>query len=73
VLRAGKAELPHIWGWVSPEEARSVKQTNPEMSATPYVVIAQGAVRRPPAVREGLPPSRRLRHRHAALYTWLDK
>src|SRR4029077_15410828 len=25
VLRAGKAELPHIWGWVSPEEARSVE------------------------------------------------
>ena len=36
VLRAGKAELPHIWGWVSPEEARSLKQTNPEMSVTPY-------------------------------------
>src|SRR5512147_1774557 len=36
VLRAGKAELPHIWGWISPEEARSLKQTNPGMSVMPY-------------------------------------
>ena len=44
VLRAGKAELPHIWGWISPEESRSLKQTNPEMSVTPYQVIGQGFI-----------------------------
>jgi peptide/nickel transport system substrate-binding protein len=44
VLRAGKAELPHIWGWISPEESRALKQTNPEMSVTPYQVIGQGFI-----------------------------
>jgi ABC-type transport system substrate-binding protein len=44
VLRAGKAELPHIWGWISPEEARSLKQTNPEMSVNPYQVIGVGFI-----------------------------
>ena len=44
VLRAGKAELPHVWGWISPEEARSLKQTSPEMSVTPYQVIGQGFI-----------------------------
>ena len=44
VLRAGKAELPHIWGWISPEESRSLKQTNPEMSVTPYQVIGMGFI-----------------------------
>ncbi|MBI3636830.1 MAG: ABC transporter substrate-binding protein, partial [Candidatus Rokubacteria bacterium] len=44
VLRAGKAELPHVWGWVSPEEAKALKKTNPEMSVTPYRVIGQGFI-----------------------------
>src|SRR6267143_492883 len=61
VLRAGKAELPHIWGWVSPEEARSVKQTNPEMSVTPYVVIAQGFI----YLRTDQPPFNDVRVRRA--------
>jgi peptide/nickel transport system substrate-binding protein len=39
VLRAGKAELPHIWGWISPEEAKALQKTNPELSITPYKVI----------------------------------
>src|SRR6267378_4723766 len=44
VLRAGKAELPHVWGWISPEEARSLKQTTPDMMVTPYRVIGQGFI-----------------------------
>jgi ABC-type transport system substrate-binding protein len=33
VLRAGKAQLAHIWGWVSPEEARALKQTSPRCAS----------------------------------------
>src|SRR4030095_8658031 len=42
VLRAGKAELPHIWGWVSPEEARALKGT--DLVVTPHRVIGQGFI-----------------------------
>ena len=42
VLRAGKAELPHIWGWVSPEEARALKGT--DLVVTPHKVIGQGFI-----------------------------
>jgi peptide/nickel transport system substrate-binding protein len=61
VLRAGKAELPHVWGWVSPEEARSLKQTNPEMSVTPYRVIGQGFI----YLRTDQPPFNDVRVRRA--------
>jgi peptide/nickel transport system substrate-binding protein len=42
LLRAGKAELPHIWGWLSPDEAKSVNKTNPELMTTRHQVIGQG-------------------------------
>jgi peptide/nickel transport system substrate-binding protein len=61
LLRSGKAELPHIWGWVSPEEARSLKQTNPEMSVTPYRVIGQGFI----YMRTDQPPFNDIRVRRA--------
>jgi peptide/nickel transport system substrate-binding protein len=61
VLRAGKAELPHIWGWISPEEARTLKQTNPEMSVTPYKVIGQGFI----YLRTDQPPFNDVRVRRA--------
>jgi peptide/nickel transport system substrate-binding protein len=61
VLRAGKTELPHIWGWISPEEAKSLKQTNPEMSVTPYTVIAQGFI----YLRTDQPPFNDVRVRRA--------
>jgi peptide/nickel transport system substrate-binding protein len=61
VLRAGKAELPHVWGWISPEEARSLKQTNPEMSVTPYKVIGQGFI----YLRTDQPPFNDVRVRRA--------
>src|SRR5882762_9810391 len=44
LLRAGKAELPHIWGWLSPDEAKSVQKTNPELSVVRHQVIGQGFV-----------------------------
>ena len=61
VLRAGKAELPHIWGWISPEESRALKQTNPEMSVTPYQVIGQGFI----YMRTDRPPFNDVRVRRA--------
>jgi ABC-type transport system substrate-binding protein len=61
VLRAGKAELPHVWGWISPEEARSLKQTNAEMSITPYRVIGQGFI----YMRTDQPPFNDVRVRRA--------
>ncbi|MBI4610099.1 MAG: ABC transporter substrate-binding protein [Candidatus Rokubacteria bacterium] len=44
LLRAAKVELAHIWGWLSPEQAKPLKQTNPEMVMTPHVVIGQGKI-----------------------------
>jgi peptide/nickel transport system substrate-binding protein len=61
VLRAGKAELPHIWGWISPEEARSLRRTNPEMSVTPYQVIGVGFI----YMRTDQPPFNDVRVRRA--------
>jgi peptide/nickel transport system substrate-binding protein len=61
VLRAGKAELPHIWGWISPEEAKSLQKTNPEISLTPYQVIGQGYI----SFRTDQPPFDDVRVRRA--------
>jgi peptide/nickel transport system substrate-binding protein len=61
VLRAGKAELPHIWGWISPEEAKSLQKTNPELSITPYRVIGQGYI----SFRTDQPPFNDVRVRRA--------
>ena len=35
MLRAGKVDLGHMWGYLVPEEAKSLKQSNPEMVMTP--------------------------------------
>jgi peptide/nickel transport system substrate-binding protein len=61
VLRAGKAELPHIWGWISPEEARSLKATNPEMMATPFLTIGLPTI----YMRTDQPPFNDVRVRRA--------
>ncbi len=61
VLRAGKAELPHVWGWISPEEARSVKKTNPEMVVTPFQIIGMGFI----YMRTDQPPFNDVRVRRA--------
>ena len=59
VLRSGKAELPHIWGWVSPEEARSLKGT--DLVVTPHKVIGQGFI----YMRTDQPPFNDVRVRRA--------
>jgi len=61
VLRASKAELPHVWGWISPEEARSVKKTNPEMVVTPFQIIGMGFI----YMRTDQPPFNDVRVRRA--------
>ena len=61
LLRAGKTELPHIWGWLSPEEGKSVTKTNPEMVVTPTLVIGQGAI----YMRTDQPPFKDVRVRRA--------
>src|SRR5215510_13889435 len=61
VLRAGKAELPHVWGWVAPEEARSLKKTNPDLVVTPFQVIGQGYI----YMRTDQPPFNDVRVRRA--------
>jgi len=44
MLRAGKVELGHMWGYASPEEGKSLQKTNPEMSVTPTQIIGQGII-----------------------------
>ncbi|MBI4635275.1 MAG: ABC transporter substrate-binding protein [Candidatus Rokubacteria bacterium] len=61
LLRAGRVELAHIWGWQSPEEGKSLKRTNPEMVVTPYQVIAQGLI----YMRTDAPPFNDVRVRRA--------
>lgn len=61
LLRSGKAELAHIWGWLSPDEARAVKQSNPEMVLTPNQVLGQGFI----YMRTDQPPFNDVRVRRA--------
>ncbi|HEV8441538.1 MAG TPA: ABC transporter substrate-binding protein [Methylomirabilota bacterium] len=39
LLRAGKLELAHWWGWLTPEEGRALKRTNPEMVVPTQMVV----------------------------------
>ena len=39
MLRAGKLELGHWWGWLTPEEGRSLRRTNPELTVTSQMVV----------------------------------
>jgi peptide/nickel transport system substrate-binding protein len=61
VLRAGKVELPHIWGWLSPDEAKSVQKTSPELVLTPHQVVGQGFI----YMRTDQPPFNDIRVRRA--------
>ncbi|HSE93499.1 MAG TPA: ABC transporter substrate-binding protein [Methylomirabilota bacterium] len=42
LLRAGKVDMGHMWGYMVPEEAKSLKKTNPEMVMTPTMVLGSG-------------------------------
>jgi peptide/nickel transport system substrate-binding protein len=44
LLRAGKVDFNHMWGWASVEEGKSLQKTNPELSITPTLVIGQGMI-----------------------------
>ena len=44
LLRSGKVEMGHMWGFLSAEEARSVKQTNPEMVSIPTANLASAII-----------------------------
>jgi ABC-type transport system substrate-binding protein len=61
LLRAGKVDLGHMWGYLVPEEAKSLKQTNPEMVSTPTVVVGQGLL----YMRTDQPPFNDVRVRRA--------
>jgi peptide/nickel transport system substrate-binding protein len=61
VLRAGKVELPHIWGWVSPEEGKSLQKTSPDLVVLPHQVIGQGFI----YLRTDQPPFNDIRVRRA--------
>jgi len=61
LLRAGKVEFGHMWGYASPEEGKSLQKTNPELSITPTQVMAQGMI----YFRTDQPPFNDLRVRRA--------
>jgi len=44
LLRAGKVDFNHMWGWASVEEGKSLQKTNPELSITPTLTIGQGMI-----------------------------
>jgi peptide/nickel transport system substrate-binding protein len=44
LLRAGKVDMSHMWGFMSAAEAKSVKQSNPEMVSAPVTNLASGII-----------------------------
>jgi peptide/nickel transport system substrate-binding protein len=44
LLRAGKVHMGHMWGFLSAEEAKSLKQTNPEMVSSPVTNLASAII-----------------------------
>jgi peptide/nickel transport system substrate-binding protein len=61
MLRAGKVDLGHMWGYLVPEEAKSLKQSNPEMMMNPVLTIGQGMI----YMRTDQPPFNDVRVRRA--------
>jgi ABC-type transport system substrate-binding protein len=61
LLRAGKVEMGHIWGWLSVEDGKSVQKTNPEMVVTPTLTMGQGYI----YMRTDQPPFNDIRVRRA--------
>jgi peptide/nickel transport system substrate-binding protein len=39
MLRAGKLELAHWWGWLTPEEGKTLRRTSPELTITTHMVV----------------------------------
>jgi peptide/nickel transport system substrate-binding protein len=44
LLRAGKVHMGHMWGYAIPEEAKSLKQTNPEMVMKLTWILPNGKI-----------------------------
>jgi peptide/nickel transport system substrate-binding protein len=61
LLRAGKVELGHMWGFASAEEGKSLQKTNPELVITPTPIIGQGTI----YMRTDQPPFNDVRVRRA--------
>lgn len=61
LLRAGRVEMGHIWGWSSVEDGKSLQKTNPEMVVIPTQVIGQGYI----YMRTDQPPFNDVRVRRA--------
>ncbi len=61
LLRAGKVDLGHMWGFASPEEGKSLQKTNPEMVITPTRILGQGII----YMRTDQPPFNDVRVRRA--------
>jgi peptide/nickel transport system substrate-binding protein len=61
LLRAGKVDMPHMWGYLSAEEAKSVKQSNAEMVSAPVTNLASAII----YMRTDQPPFNDVRVRRA--------
>ncbi|HXH83726.1 MAG TPA: ABC transporter substrate-binding protein [Candidatus Tectomicrobia bacterium] len=61
LLRAGKVDFGHMWGYASVEEGKSLQKTNPEIVVTPTQIIGQGLI----YMRTDQPPFNDVRVRRA--------
>jgi peptide/nickel transport system substrate-binding protein len=44
LLRSGKVEMSHMWGYMSADEAQSVMKTNPELVSAPVTNLASAII-----------------------------
>jgi ABC-type transport system substrate-binding protein len=73
MLRAGKVDMGHMWGFLVPEEAQSLKQSNPEMVMVPTMILGSAIL----YFRTDQPPFNDVRVRRAVSLaidrkTWND-
>ena len=61
LLRTGKLELAHWWGFLSPEDGKALKRTNPQMVVTPTMIADVGHI----FMRTDQPPFNDVRVRRA--------
>jgi len=62
MLRAGKLELAHWWGWLTPDEGAGLKRTSPELTITTQMIVDMPHV----WMRTDQPPFNDVRVRRAA-------
>jgi peptide/nickel transport system substrate-binding protein len=61
LLRTNKIELAHWWGFLSPEDGKALKRTNPEMVVSPHMIADVGHI----FMRTDQPPFNDVRVRRA--------